>query len=62
VKILDGKPEEKRPLVRPRCRWEDNVVIYLRKIGWEVVECIHLAQGRDQWRVLMNNIMNLWVS
>jgi hypothetical protein len=46
--ILVGKPEEKRPLGRCRHRWEDNIRMDLREIGWEVVDWIHLAQGRDQ--------------
>jgi hypothetical protein len=48
-KILFGKPEEKRPLGRPRNRWEDNIGMDLRDIGWEGVDWIHLAQDRDQW-------------
>jgi hypothetical protein len=44
-------PDEKRPLGRPRRKWEDNIKIDFREIGWEVVDWIHLAQDRDQWRV-----------
>jgi hypothetical protein len=51
-KILIGKLEGKRPVARPRRRWEDIIRIDLREIGWEVVEWIHLAQNRDQWRPL----------
>jgi len=47
-KILVGKPEGKRPLGRPRRRWEDNIGMDLRETGWEVVEWMHLAQDRDQ--------------
>jgi hypothetical protein len=50
-----GKLEEKRPLGRPRLRWEDNT----RVIGWEGVDWIHLAQDRDQLRALVNAVMNL---
>jgi hypothetical protein len=50
-KILVRKLEGKRPLGRPRHRWED-IRMDLRKAGWEVVEWIHLAQDRDQWQTL----------
>jgi len=46
-KILVGKSEEKRTRVRPRRRWEDNIIRDLREIGWEDVGWIHLAQDRD---------------
>jgi hypothetical protein len=59
--ILVGKPEGKRPLGRPRHRWEDNIRMNLREIGWEGVDWIHLAQDRDQWWALVNMVMNLWV-
>jgi hypothetical protein len=45
---LVGKPEGKRPLGRPRHRWEDNIRIDLREIKWEVVGWVHLAQDKDQ--------------
>jgi hypothetical protein len=57
--ILVGKPERKRSLAGPSCRWEDNIRVYLKKLGWEVVDLMHLAQDRDQWRVLVNTVMNL---
>jgi hypothetical protein len=60
-RILEGMPEGKRPLGRPRHRWVDNIKIYLRKIGWDGMDWIDLAQDRDQWRALVNMIMNLWV-
>jgi hypothetical protein len=59
--ILVGKPEGKKPLGRPRCRWEDNIRIDLRETGWEGVDCIHLAQNRDQWLVLAHKVINLRV-
>jgi hypothetical protein len=59
--IFTGKPEEKRPLGRPRCRWEDKIRMYLRETGWEDGDWLHLAQDRNQWRALMNNVMNLRV-
>jgi hypothetical protein len=56
-----GKPEGKRPLGRPRHRWEDNIKIDLREIGWGGMDWIDLAQDRDQSRALVNAVMNLWV-
>jgi hypothetical protein len=58
-KILVGKPEGKRPLGRPKRRWEDNIKMNLRKINFEDVDLIHLAQDRDRWRALVNTLMNL---
>jgi len=46
-KILVGKPEGKRPLGRPRPRWKDNIRMDVRKMGWEGVDWLHLAQDRD---------------
>jgi hypothetical protein len=57
-RILAGNPEGKRPLGRPRCRWVDNIKMGLRKIGWDWID---LAQDRDQWRDLVNAVMNLLV-
>jgi hypothetical protein len=58
-RIVVRKPEGKRPLGRPRRRWVDNVKIDLREIGWEIMDWIDLAQDRDQWRVLVNTVMNI---
>jgi hypothetical protein len=60
-RILVGKPEGKRPLGRPRHRWENGFKIYLREIGWGGVEWIHLAQDRDRRRAVVNAVMNLRV-
>jgi hypothetical protein len=60
-RILVGKPEGKRPLGRPRRRWVDNIKIDLREIGMDGVDCMELAQDRDQWRALVNTVMNLRV-
>jgi hypothetical protein len=60
--ILVGTQEGKRPLGRPRRRWVDNIKMDLREIGWEGVDWIDLDQDRDQWRVLVNTVMNLRVS
>jgi hypothetical protein len=57
--ILVGKPEGKRPLGRPRCRWLDNIKMDLREIRWDGVDWIDLAQNRNQWRALVNTVMNL---
>jgi hypothetical protein len=51
----------KRPLGRPRCRWVDNIKMDLREIGWDDMDWIDLTQDRDQWRALVNTVMNLWV-
>jgi hypothetical protein len=56
-----GKPEGKRPLGRHKCRWEDNIRMGLRVIGWGGMDWIELAQDRDQQRALVNTVMNLWV-
>jgi hypothetical protein len=56
-----GNPEGKRPLGRPRRRWVDNIKMDLREIGWGGRDCIDLAQDRDQWRALVNAVINLRV-
>jgi hypothetical protein len=60
-RILVGKPEGKKPLIRSRHRWEDNIKMDLREIGLEDVDWTHLAQDRDWWQALVNMVMNLWV-
>jgi hypothetical protein len=60
-RILVGNPEGNRPLGKPRRRWVDNIIMDLRKIGWGGMGWIDLAQDRDQWRDLVNTVMNLWV-
>jgi hypothetical protein len=55
------KPEGKRPLGRPRRRWVDNIKMDLGEIEWDGVDSIELAQDRDQWRALVNTVMNLRV-
>jgi hypothetical protein len=60
-KILVGKPEGKRPLGRPRRRWEDGIRMDLREIGLGGVDCIHLAQDSDRWQAVVSAVMNLWV-
>jgi hypothetical protein len=60
-RLLVGKPEGKRPLGRPRCRWIDNIKMDLLEIGVSVVDWIDLAQDRYRWRALVNSVMNLRV-
>jgi hypothetical protein len=55
-RILVGKPEGKRPLGRPRCRWVYNIKMVLREIVWDGMDWINLAQDRDQWRALVNTV------
>jgi hypothetical protein len=57
-RLLVGKPEEKRPLGRPRLRWIDNIKIGRLWRGWDGVDWIGLAQDRYRWRVLVNAVMN----
>jgi hypothetical protein len=59
--ILMGKPERKKPLGRPRRRWMDNIKTNLREIGGDGMDWIDLAQDRDQWRALVNTVMNFRV-
>jgi hypothetical protein len=58
---LVGKSEGKSPLGRLRHRWEDNIRLDLREVGWESVDWMHLAQDRGQWRNIVNTVMNLRV-
>jgi hypothetical protein len=58
---LVGRPEGRRPLGRPRRRWEDNIKMDLREIGFGDVDWIHWVQDTDRWRALVNTVMNLWV-
>jgi hypothetical protein len=59
--ILVGKPEEKKPVRRPRHRWVDNIKIDLREIGWDGMDWSELVQDRDQWSALVNTVMKLRV-
>jgi hypothetical protein len=60
-RILVGKPEGKRPLGRPRRRWVHNVKMDVREIGWGGMDWSGLAQDTDQWRALVNTVMNVRV-
>jgi hypothetical protein len=56
-RILVGRPEGRRPFGRPRRRWEDNIKMDRREVGWGI-DWIELAQDRDRWRALVNAVMN----
>jgi hypothetical protein len=60
-RILVGRPDGKRPLVRPRRRWDNNIKMDLQEVGWGSMNWIALAQDRDKWRALVNAVMNLRV-
>ena len=60
-RVLVGKPEGKRPLGRPRRRWEDNIKMDLQEVGWGCGEWMELAQDRDGWRALVSTVMNFGV-
>jgi hypothetical protein len=56
-----GKPEGRRPLGRPGCRWVNNIMMDLVEVGWGDVDWIGLARDRDKWRALVNSALNLRV-
>jgi hypothetical protein len=60
-RILVGRPEVKRPLGRPKRRWEDNIKMDLRETGIDGANWIQLAQDRVQWRACVNTVMKLRV-
>jgi hypothetical protein len=60
VIFLSGRPEGRRPLGSPRCRWEDNIKMDLQEVGWGM-DWIDLAQYRDTWNALVNAVVNLRV-
>jgi hypothetical protein len=60
-RISLGKPEGKRPLGRPRYRWVDKIKMDLRDIGWGGMNWINLTQDSNQWRAIVNMVMNFWV-
>jgi hypothetical protein len=57
-RVLVGKPEGKRPVGRPRRRWEDNIKMDLREIEIDGANWIRLARDRVQWRAFVNTVMN----
>ena len=60
-RVLVGKPEGKRPLGRPRRRWEDNIQTDLQDVGGGCGDWMELAQDRDGWQALVSMVMNFWV-
>jgi hypothetical protein len=60
-RVLVGKPEEKKPLGRPRHRWEDNIKMDLEKFGGGLGDWLELAQDRDRWRSLVGMVRNFQV-
>jgi hypothetical protein len=60
-KVLVGKPEGKRPLGRPRRKWEDNIRMDLQAVGCGGIDWIGLTQDRGKWREIVNAVMNLRV-
>jgi len=60
-RVLLGKPEGKRPLGRPRRRWEDNIKMELQEVGRGWGDWMELVQDRDRWRALVSTVMNFWV-
>jgi hypothetical protein len=60
-RILVGKPEEERPLGRPRSRWEDSIKMDLGRKGRGDIDWINLAHDNDKWKALVNTVMNLQV-
>jgi hypothetical protein len=61
-RIFVGRPEGRRPLGRPRRRWEDNIKMDLQEVGWGGMDWIDMAQDTDRWRALVSAVMNLRVS
>jgi hypothetical protein len=61
IQDICGKPERRRPLGRPRRVWVNNIKMHLREVGWDDMDLIDLAQDMDQWRALMNTVMNFRV-
>jgi hypothetical protein len=60
-RVLVGKPEGRRPIGKPRRRWEDNIMLDLREVGCGCVDWMKLAKDRDRWRALVSAVMNLRV-
>jgi len=60
-RVLEGKPEGKRPLGRLKRTWDDNIKMGLQEVGWRSMNCVDLVQDRDRWRELLNAAMYLRV-
>jgi hypothetical protein len=61
VRVLVGKPEGRRPLGRPRRRWESNIKMYLQELGCGGMEWIEVVEDKSRWRALVNAVMYLRV-
>jgi len=60
-RVLQGKPEGRRPQGRPRCRWVDSIRMDIQEVGCVYMDWIGLAKDRDRWRTLVSAVMNLRV-
>jgi hypothetical protein len=60
-RVMMEKPEGKRPLGRPRHRWEDNIKMGIQEVGGGCVDWMELAQDRDRWRAIVSTVKNLRV-
>jgi len=60
-RVMVGKPEGKRPLGKPRHRWQDNIKMDLKEMECGGMDWIELAQDMDRWQALVNAVMNFWV-
>jgi hypothetical protein len=60
-RVLLGETEGQRPLGIHRCKWDDNIIMYLQEVGCVVVDWIELSQDRDRWRALVNAVMYILV-
>jgi hypothetical protein len=60
-RVLAGKPKGKRPMGRPRCRWEDSIKMDLREVGGGCGDWMELAQDRERWRTVVSMVMNFRV-
>jgi hypothetical protein len=58
--VLVGKPERRSPLGKRRHRWEDNIKVNLRELGWGSMDWFDLTQVRDKWRALVNAVIIFW--
>jgi len=60
-RVLVRKREEKRPLGRPKRRWDENITVDFQEVRCEGMDWIELAEDRDRWRALVTAVMNLWI-
>jgi hypothetical protein len=60
-RLLVWSPEGRRPLGRPRCRWDDDIKIDLKEAACDGGEWIHMTQGKDKWWAVVKTVMNLWI-